>query len=191
MCVACRATRPQDEMLRFARSVDGALGFDVNARVPGRGAWTCASPACAQKALDKGGFERAFEAPVLDGQKAVSSVLSTLEGEVLHGLGLLRRAGRLVAGRDEVERARVAGSVQALALAVDLSERTRRDVTSSAGDLRVLAAPPQERIGAAIGRKPTGVLAVLAGPAADRVVAGLSRWANFVATPLAEGPRGA
>jgi predicted RNA-binding protein YlxR (DUF448 family) len=186
MCVACRTSRPADELLRFARAPDGSLGFDVRGKLSGRGAWTCASPACVQKAIDKGGFERAFEAPVLT-KGLAAAVGSILETEVLQGLGLLRRAGRLVAGREEV--ARNLGAATALVVARDLSARTRGDVDK----LGVVAVPGpnMDAIGKAIGRKPTGVLAALGGPASDRLVKDLRRladWAaTFTSTSLAEG----
>ena len=43
MCIVCRKSGGPDEHLRFARSPDGAVGFDVKARLPGRGAWVCAT----------------------------------------------------------------------------------------------------------------------------------------------------
>jgi uncharacterized protein len=188
MCVACRASKPADEMLRFARANDGSLGFDVRERLEGRGAWTCASATCVQKAIDKGGFERAFEAPVLT-NGLVAAVGSILESEVLHGLGLLRRSGRLVAGREEV--ARNLEGAQALVVARDLSARTRGDVEKLAKD--IVEGPAMDAIGKAIGRKPTGVLAALKGPASDRLVRDLRRsseWAaTFTSTSLAEGHR--
>lgn len=179
-CVACRASRPRDEMLRFARAPDGALGFDVRARLPGRGAWTCARPECVRRAVEKGGFERAFEAPVLARPAPLAdAVAAALGGEVSAGLGLLRRAGRLAAGRDDVARALEAGTVTAFVLSSDLSERTRRDVEARAGGLPVVTGPAQAEVGRAVGRKPTGVLGLLGGPRAELVLADLRRLSLF------------
>ena len=173
MCVACRASAPRQEMLRFARAPDGALAFDVRARLDGRGAWTCPDGACIQKALDRGAFERAFEAPVIVAGDLVGHVAEVLRAEVLTGLGLVRKAGALVAGRDEVERAAAAGTAAALVLASDLSERSRGAIRVEAG-VRV-AGPPMEQIGLAIGRKPTGVLLVRETPRGRLLIDDLRR----------------
>lgn len=200
-CVACRTSSPKDAMLRFARAPDGAVGFDVRARLPGRGAWTCAVLACVKKAADAsakgGGLERAFEeAVIVQADALAASVALILEDEAMKGLGLLRRSTRLGAGRDDVARHLAEGRVKALVLAVDLSDRTRRDVirlavTPSGEPLPVVTAGAQERLGAAVGRKPTGVLALLAGPRAEHVLADLQRLASFVPTRLAEAVEGA
>lgn len=200
-CVACRTSSPKDGMLRFARSPDGAVGFDVRARLPGRGAWTCAVEACVRKAVTAsakgGGLERAFEEPVIANADALAaSVRATLEDEAMKGLGLLRRSTRLGAGRDDVARHLAGGRVKALVLAADLSDRTRRDVdrlavTSTGEPIPVVTAATQERLGAAIGRKPTGVLALLDGPRATHVLADLHRLASFMPTRLAEAVEGA
>lgn len=190
-CIACRTSSARAEMLRFARAPDGSLGFDVRARLPGRGAWTCARAACVARAGDRGAFERAFEAPVLGAAGLPAVVAQTLAAEVGAGLGLLRRAGRLAAGRDDVSRALAESLVTALVLAHDLSERTRRDVEQRAGSLPIVTGPAQEDIGRAIGRKPTGVLGLLGGPRASLVLADLQRAASYASDvpPTASPPK--
>jgi predicted RNA-binding protein YlxR (DUF448 family) len=169
-------------MLRFARGPDGTLGFDVRARLPGRGAWTCAAAACVRRGVERGGFERAFEAAVLaDAASLPDTVRRTLAAEVASGLGLLRRAGRLAAGRDEVARALLDGDVTAFVLSSDLSDRTQRDMRQAAGELPVVAGLLQAEVGAAIGRKPTGVLGLRKGPRAEVLLADLRRLAGLSA----------
>lgn len=180
-------------MLRFARAPDGSLGFDVRAQLPGRGAWTCAKEPCVRKALAKGAFERAFdEGPVLaQADELVSQVRATLENEAMNGLGLLKKSARLAAGRDDVARAFAAGQVRSLVLARDLSERSRRDVTEGRTELQTVTVATQERLGSAIGRKPTGVLALLDGPRAALTLGDLERLASFVPQRLAPAVEGA
>lgn len=52
-CVVCRASRPQAELIRFYRGVDGRYQLDVSGKAGGRGAWVCRDqPSChAPKAL--------------------------------------------------------------------------------------------------------------------------------------------
>lgn len=44
--------------------VDGALVVDPARRLPGRGAYTCATRACFDRARARGGFNRAFRRAV-------------------------------------------------------------------------------------------------------------------------------
>jgi predicted RNA-binding protein YlxR (DUF448 family) len=223
-CVACRTSSPKEVMLRFARAPDGTVGFDVRARLPGRGAWTCAKDACVKKAVEAsakgGGLERAFDDKVLaKADELAAQVRATLEDEALRGLGLLKKSGRLGAGRADVARAFADGRVTALVLACDLSERSRREVMervqgegpvrrrsdadgeavkvegapekAKASVLSVVTVASQERLGGAIGRKPTGVLALLDGPRAAHVLSDLERLAAFVPQRLAHVVEGA
>lgn len=182
-------------MLRFARAPDGAVCFDVRARAHGRGAWTCASSTCVTRAVQKEAFARAFDEPVVVAHPALlDAVVATMAAEVRAGLGLVRRAGGLAAGREEV--ARVIGQgvggrgVVALVLAIDLSARTvadaRRLVTQGPDDVdttvAVVVGPAMAEVGVAIGRKPTGVLAVSGTPRARQLIVDLQR-AEHLAQP--------
>ncbi|HEX2577227.1 MAG TPA: YlxR family protein [Aquihabitans sp.] len=62
-CVGCRRVRPQAELTRIGRLADGSLV--VGRTLHGRGAWLCrASQECFELAARRGGFARAFRAPV-------------------------------------------------------------------------------------------------------------------------------
>ena len=52
-CVACRAARPQRELLRLVRTPDG-VRFDTSGRLPGRGAYLCPEPPCLASAAHRG-----------------------------------------------------------------------------------------------------------------------------------------
>lgn len=96
-CVACRRSAPAAALVRFSRAPDGAVLPDVAASARGRGAWTCPSAGCVTRALERGGFERAFQAPVLGapatlvqtvqralaqaGSSLVAELAATLEGK--------------------------------------------------------------------------------------------------------------
>jgi uncharacterized protein len=60
-CAGCGRRAPQNELLRFA-SRDGVL---VAGRTePGRGAYTCRSLVCFERAADRGRFARVLRQPV-------------------------------------------------------------------------------------------------------------------------------
>jgi uncharacterized protein len=58
-CVGCRGRAPKSELLRVARSPDGAR-VDPLGRAPGRGAYVHRDPRCVDLALRRGAFARAL-----------------------------------------------------------------------------------------------------------------------------------
>jgi len=72
-CVGCGRKAPQAELLRFA-AVAGALTLDRERRLPGRGAYTCHSAACFERARTRRAFARVLRQPVAvpDGLNALS-----------------------------------------------------------------------------------------------------------------------
>ncbi|MFO1541571.1 MAG: RNase P modulator RnpM [Chloroflexota bacterium] len=59
-CVACRTERPKAALLRFVRRPGGDVTIDPTGRMPGRGAYLCADPACLRLALRRSALERAL-----------------------------------------------------------------------------------------------------------------------------------
>lgn len=52
-CVACRRTRPKQELVRIVRDRAG-VRVDERKRLPGRGAYLCRDPACTAAATRRG-----------------------------------------------------------------------------------------------------------------------------------------
>ncbi len=166
-------------MLRFARASDGVVAFDVAARLPGRGAWVCASARCLDKAVEpkQGGFARAFDAAVVTGGAALAAqVRAVLRADVLSRLGLLRRAGELVLGRDEV--ARRQAELPFVALADDLSAGSRHEVGEQLSGRTTSRLPTMAEVGAAVGGRPVGVVAARAGGATRALEQAIARWSG-------------
>jgi hypothetical protein len=164
-------------MLRFARAADGVIAFDVGGRLPGRGAWVCASARCLDKAVEprQGGFARAFEAAVVVGGAALAArVRAVLREDVLSRLGLLRRAGDLVLGREEVARRQAA--LPFIALADDLSAGSRHEVSEMLAGRAASRLPTMAEVGAAVGGRPVGVVAAVDGGATRALVRAIERW---------------
>ena len=76
-CVGCGRRAPQRELLRFAAR-EGVLV--AGRREPGRGAYTCQSLACFERATERGMFAR-----VLRRQVRVGPELRRLYTEVTNG----------------------------------------------------------------------------------------------------------
>lgn len=191
-CVACRTTAPKEGLLRFVRAPDGEVWFDVAADMPGRGAWTCPDPACVDKARERGGFARAFEAPVIAPVDLAARVRMVLENEALKGLGLLRRQGRLWPGRTEALAQASLGEAPIVVTARDLAERSVREAAAAVqGRAVVVVGPDKASMGDALGRGPTGVLALGQGRLAQRVVCNLQRLSRLSGLVSDENARGA
>ncbi len=179
-CIVCRATAASSTMLRFARGPDGAVGFDLAGALPGRGAWVCAAARCLDKACDAGhgGFARAFDAAVVLAADLAAEVRDRLRHDVLARLGLLRRQGDLVLGRDDV--ARQADGLVFLGLADDLSAGSRREVLESLDGRPCARLPPMAAVGAAVGTRPVGVVGARGGGATDALGRAVARWSGAV-----------
>ena len=71
-CVACRRTRPRDEMVRIARRPDGAVVVDRSGRAAGRGAYVCPEASCAERAPRR--LARALRTGAIDAQRIRSEL---------------------------------------------------------------------------------------------------------------------
>ena len=56
-CLICGTRAPKTHLIRFARG-DDAPTIDHRQRLPGRGAYMCASPECFEQLLSRRGGER-------------------------------------------------------------------------------------------------------------------------------------
>ena len=62
-CAGCGRKAPQSELQRFT-APDGTLRPDTGHKAPGRGAYTCRSAACVERARLQGGFARTLRTQV-------------------------------------------------------------------------------------------------------------------------------
>lgn len=178
-CIVCRATKTPDELLRFARAPDGAVGFDVKAVLPGRGAWVCVAGGCLEKAVaskqaKNDVWGRAFDAAVVfDGPALLAQVKGLLLADLLARLGLLRRQGLLITGRDEVVRKK--DTLAFVGLATDLSDNSQREMKEALPSTTTLPLPPMEQIADALGTRAVGVVGVVKNGAASGLATSIRR----------------
>jgi predicted RNA-binding protein YlxR (DUF448 family) len=62
-CVGCGRKAPQRELVRYVAPA-GVLQRDESGRSPGRGAYTCARPACFERAASRRAFARTLRKTV-------------------------------------------------------------------------------------------------------------------------------
>jgi predicted RNA-binding protein YlxR (DUF448 family) len=57
-CIACRESKPQDELIRFVINESGPA-VDTDGKAEGRGFYLCRSEECANAAIKRKAFNRA------------------------------------------------------------------------------------------------------------------------------------
>ena len=61
MCVVCRKMQQKKDLIRVVKNKEGEINYDPTGKLPGRGAYICASKECFSKLGRTKGFERAFK----------------------------------------------------------------------------------------------------------------------------------
>jgi predicted RNA-binding protein YlxR (DUF448 family) len=63
-CVVCHKRFPKKQLLRVVRSEVHTAVYDDTGKMPGRGAYVCATPTCTMRAKKTKAFERVFHGVV-------------------------------------------------------------------------------------------------------------------------------
>lgn len=192
-CIATGETLPEAVLVRFARAPDGAVTPDVAAKLPGRGVWVSASRAAVERAVKKGAFARALKENVKPSPDLADQVETLLACRCLDHLGLMRRAGALALGFDQVEAAIRAAPPPAMIEAADAAPGGREKLMRLA--LGLWGAPPHltacfsaAELGVALGRDHVVHALVLEERMALRWAAEIGRLSGFRAIVPASWP---
>ena len=153
--------RPRSELIRIARGPAGAVCFDIEGRMPGRGAWVCPSPACLD-ALSAGAIGHTLRSPVLLPPAPVRRVLlaDSLRRRAGNLLTMARKTRGLTCGPTGSRLRLAEGRARLLLLAEDLPGDATASWTARAGDVPVVVAPAAADFGALVGNGPVSVAAV-------------------------------
>lgn len=63
-CIACKARRDKQDLLRVVRTPEGAIVFDRTGKQNGRGAYVCDTVECVEKCLKKRLLNKVFHTEV-------------------------------------------------------------------------------------------------------------------------------
>jgi len=63
-CAACRSTSEKKSLLRVVRTCEGGVVVDPTGKLPGRGAYVCASEECVRKAVKEKRLARALRSEI-------------------------------------------------------------------------------------------------------------------------------
>jgi uncharacterized protein len=122
-CIVTRATAPKAGLVRFVVGPDDAIVPDLAETLPGRGLWVAADAAALDRAVAKNAFARAAKAPVKVPADLALRVRRLLAERCRATLGLARRAGQAVHGRDRVREAIHKNALGVLLTAADSDGR--------------------------------------------------------------------
>ena len=187
LCIVARAVRPVADMIRFVLGPDGTVVPDLKRRLPGRGVWVTATRATVAEAVRRHAFARGFKAEARVAPDLPAAVERLLERSTLDALGIVRKAGRVVAGFARVEDALAAEPVVALLHAADagaegarkIAAAARRHLGEQADSLAVVRLFTAAELDLALGRPNVVHAALLAGPASDGFLVRYRRLERF------------
>jgi predicted RNA-binding protein YlxR (DUF448 family)/ribosomal protein L7Ae-like RNA K-turn-binding protein len=181
-CLGCRRQRPRAELIRIVRGPDGSGCFDLEGRLPGRGAWVCPSPACLD-AIAPGAVSH-----VLHGQVRLAppeqrrrDVAEGLERRLVNVLTMARRMRGVVVGPTGVRAALTEGRAKLVLVAHDASPDAAASWQARADAVPVRSTLAAGPLGALFGRGPLEVAAVTVDGLAAAIVQATDRWRAFSA----------
>jgi uncharacterized protein len=175
LCIATRAVKPIEEMIRFVRGPDRAVVPDLRRKLPGRGVWVTAQRVALAQAIKRGAFRRAFKSNVAVSENLLELVEHLLERSVLDALAMARKAGDVVTGFGAVADAIATKPVVALLHAQDAAVEgcrklasllQRRDADDAKGIVTITAFTSAQ-LDLALGRSNVIHAALLAGRTSD------------------------
>lgn len=155
-CIVTGEVRPISELIRCVAGPDGIVVADVAGKLPGRGLWLSASLDVVNTAVKKNAFARAARAKVkpMDGLAERIEVL--LAGRCLSLIGMMRRAGGVIAGFEKTRGWLREGKCFVLLAARDGARDGRAKVRglmeAAAPDIALIELFDAQELGHAVGR---------------------------------------
>ncbi len=184
-CLGCRETRDKSHLIRFVISPQNEVVPDIEAKLPGRGAYTCISSACLTAACRQRQFNRAFkrEVAVSLPEDMVAMVARLMQERVLGLLGLANRAGKIISGGSLVSDAIRGNNKPGLVLiAGDVSDAIGERIETLAGVHRILCVRimTKDDFGGILGKAPRSAVAIRSGGFVTQLASVIERYRNFL-----------
>jgi len=148
-------------MIRIVRGPEGQAVFDLEARLPGRGAWVCPAKACLQ-GLRASAASHVLRGPVAlpDYDSLRGNLAERLENKLGNLLSIGLKAGRIAVGSKAVGDALSRDRVSLLLIAADASTRTVAGLRQLADGIPRARLCESSRLGSMLGRKTVALAAV-------------------------------
>jgi predicted RNA-binding protein YlxR (DUF448 family) len=183
-CIATGAVLPEGRLVRFVVAPDGTVVPDVEARLPGRGLWVRADKETLAGAAKKQLFSKAAKAKAVAHPDLAALAEARLVQRMLGHLGIARRAGELILGFDQVERAlRGEGPPALIVEAADASPEGSRKLRAAAIARGVapfvIGELTNQELSLAVGRANVVHAALKSGRIAERLIFDAGRLTGF------------
>ncbi len=140
LCLATREVTPVADMMRFVVGPDGTIVPDLSRKLPGRGAWICATHTALETALKRKAFSRAFKGKGAASPELPALIDQLLEQDMRAALSLTNKAGQVITGTMKVESALFSGKVRVLLHAADARPDGVRKLNASARQVHAAGA---------------------------------------------------
>ena len=187
LCIATRAVKPVEDMIRFVVGPDGAIVPDLRRKLPGRGVWVTATREALASAVKRKAFARGFKRPAGMPGDLVGLTEHLLERAALDALSMAHKARLVEIGFARVEAAAAGHDIAALVHAADAAPDGVRKLAGAVKRRpgRDAALPPavtaftSAQLDLALGRANVVHAALLAGPASEAFLARCRRLLRF------------
>ncbi len=188
-CIVSGRRSAPEGMLRFAVGPEGEVGFDVDARLPGRGLWLSPDRAIVEAACAKGSFAKAARAAVRVSPDLPQAVERLMRARCLDLIGLARRAGAATWGFERVRDVVRAGGAVLLLQACDGADGGRAKVRALAPGLPVIEVFTSADLGRALGQEALVHVALAPGGLAERLKVLAARLMAYTTDGAATAPK--
>ena len=186
-CIVTGKAGAPETMIRFVQGPDGVVVPDLRGNLPGRGCRVTATREAVEKAVAKNHFRRGLKADVRV-DKGLPDLLDTLlVRQVTGALAMARKAGDVVSGHAQVDKAVRAGKALAVVHAAEAADDGVRKIDQARRATALLGGPDTasyrlltaEQIGLAFGNGHVIHAAVLDGRAGDAALRRLEALAHY------------
>jgi hypothetical protein len=183
-CIVSGEILPEARLLRFVRGPEGDLVPDVDAKLPGRGLWIRADRSAITQAVARNLFAKAAKGPVVADKDIAERAEARLVDRILAHLGLARRAGELLLGFDQVEKALrspppPAVIIEAAEAAPDGRRKLQAAARAGGHTPFVIGAVTNSELSLALGRENVVHAALKPGRIAERLIFEAARLSGF------------
>ncbi len=160
LCVATRAVKPVEELIRFVVGPGDVLVPDLRHKLPGRGVWVTATRQAVSEAVKRKAFGRSLKASVAAPPDLADQVEALLLRWARESLSLANKAGQVVSGFSKVEAAIGSGAIEGVIQAQDaaadgarkIAQALRRRYGERMKEIPVVAGLDSSELGLALGR---------------------------------------
>ena len=177
-CVVTRESQPKEAMVRFVLGPDRELVPDLEGRLPGRGMWLSARADVLERALKRGAFAKAARGTVHLPPDLRARIEDGLRRRIRDLVGIARRSGQAVCGREAVLEWVRTGRAGLFVEALDGSPAERDRLVGGKG-LPVVTPLDADTLGAVFGRDHAVHVAIARGRLAEGIAAEAARLAGI------------